>query len=130
MMPIVLIFVFLIFMNSPLAAQNNSKTQDWLTSQTWVIKQHQMTGLGFHNSLPKGTRLHFKKDGTWQASEPLEEISEGGTWQIDKKGDIVLRFANTDEIRSFKVLSINQKSLNMRLKKTWATYTFHWIAEE
>jgi hypothetical protein len=130
MMPLVLLFVFLIFLHSPIVAQDNSKTKDWLTTQTWVIKQHNMTGLGFHNSLPKGTRLHFKKDGTWQASESIEQIAEGGTWQIDKKGDIVMKFANTNEVRNFKVLTINQKSLNMRLHKTWATYTFDWIAEK
>ncbi|MCU0446422.1 MAG: copper resistance protein NlpE [Microscillaceae bacterium] len=130
MMPIVLFFAFLIFANTTSWAQDKLATREWLTSQTWVIKQHRMTGLGFHNSLPKGTQLYFSKDGTWQSSEVIEDLAEGGTWQIDQKGDIILKFINTSETRSFKVLTINQKSLQLSLKKTWATYTFEWIAKD
>ena len=104
----------------------NSKT-DLLVKKVWKIQSDEMSGLGVHTSLPKGTELTFLADGTWTSSQPIREVSNG-KWRFENNDRNLVMTIDNEET-SYLILQLTAKELHYRVKKNAATYTYKWLSK-
>jgi hypothetical protein len=123
-----IIILSLVFMYYFYSAQAQPTNNEELTNRTWVIQNDNMSGIGVHHSLPKGTTIQFNTDGTWQASQLILN-SKKGTWQWAEKTNLILKSTQSDEVRNYKVLLLDKENLKLRYKKNMAAYTSDWKAK-
>ena len=81
-----------------------------------------MGGIGTHNSLPENTEIEFKVNGSWIATEGIENLKEG-IWVENKKGEIILKLGMK---REAKVVRLTVSELKILIKYKTKTRELVW----
>jgi hypothetical protein len=121
-----IVIVLLVLFSTAFANAQVSK-KDSLTGTRWQLASEKMSGVGVHNSLPKGTTLQFHADGVWESSE-LIMGTKNGAWSIENNRTLVMKYGN-EEVK-YLIQSLSGSVLNYRLKKNAATFTYQWVKME
>jgi hypothetical protein len=106
----------------------SSHGSELLTSKVWKLSSDEMSGVGLHTSLAKGTKLEFDPNGTWKSSHPINE-AQSGNWRLENNGHTLIMTMNDQEI-NYLIVELNTNELHIRLKKKGATYNLTWVAED
>lgn len=115
--------ILLFFLLSSAYASAQVSKIDLLTSATWKLESDEMSGVGVHSSLPKGITLQFRTDGIWESSELIMN-TKNGKWSLENDRTLVMEIG--DEEVKYLIQTLTDASLQYRLKKNAATFTYQW----
>ena len=119
-MKILIFTLSFLFCSTFAFAQTMNK--ELLTQKKWVLKSDEMGGIGTHNSLPENTEIEFKVNGSWIATEGIENLKEG-IWVENKKGEIILKLGMK---REAKVVRLTVSELKILIKYKTKTRELVW----
>lgn len=109
------------------SAQETKPKSELLTLTVWKIKNSVMSGIGTHTSFSADTELTFSADGKWKSSQPIDGNTEG-TWKISDK-ILTMTFSSDGTTKKYELISLNDTTLQYKIKQKTATYTFEWSAK-
>lgn len=120
-----LIILFILISNVSASGQVSKKA---LLTGTWNLKSDEMSGVGIHESIAKGTELKFLEEGTWKSSHPINKTVEG-TWSLENNEKTLVMNFGEEEIE-YLLVKLAQKELHYRLKQNVTTYNYKWLKSE
>lgn len=120
-----LVCLGLLVSSSLVYAQNT--TANMLAAKTWTSINDGMVGIGTHHSLSEGAKLTFNADGTWTASMPIFNATEG-SWKLKSDKQMLLQFGSESKWTKALVTEVTENSLRFKVKRKTATYFYVWTA--
>jgi hypothetical protein len=88
--------------------------------KSWKLKSHTMTGIGWHDSLPKNTQIDFLSDGTWKSTSPWQGAVQG-KWNLENNTHKLLISSVRDE-EEFRVSQLTDEELLLETRTISAVY--------